>query len=315
VWLSLHPSLHLSGWKATAGKPEVFTITRISGNGAATVTFATGAPTDVAKPGVDYTPVTQTITWKQGQTSATINVPTFPNQAYAGSNIGFTVTITANGKSSTATGLIVEPAATTAPPPATQTCPDGTVIPAASTCPTTSPPTNSWVSAPLQDGGFARVKAAPSTWSRVGPGTGRALVPGEIVAVYFNGWGYSADNQTTFSIFALGDQVAGGALASDLEGVAPVGSPPELAKLPSDWWIPGLVQATKTCPDVQKGGPGIVAGGIYRAAMVAGTHTKLAAGQTSSPSILWEVFATGDQNAPDLRTAHTVIAGDCLMGQ
>jgi hypothetical protein len=144
------PVLHLSGWKATAGKPEIFTITRIGGNGVATVIFTTGAAGDTAQPGVDYTATSQTISWQKGETSATVTVPTFVNPAKAGTNIQFTATITSGSSSSSAQGLIMEPP----PPSLTQSCWDGSVIAASSACPP------KWVSAPLVDGGYARCKTA-----------------------------------------------------------------------------------------------------------------------------------------------------------
>lgn len=302
------PVLHLSGWKASAGNAETFTITRVSGNGAATVSFKTGAPGDVAQPGIDYAATNVIINWQPKQVTAQVKVPTLPNAAYAGHNITFTATITVAGKATSALGLIMEPAAPP-PPSATQTCPDGSVIPAASTCPP-PPPATQWVSAPLQDGGFARVKNAnDSQWPMTGP-SGRPLVNGEIVAVYFNGWGYEANGQPSFAIYALSDGTSGRALAGDLEGVAPAGTPPPL---PADWWTPGLVTANKTCGSAtQPGQPGVVQGGTYRAAMLSGTHMKLADGVTGAPSVMWLVFASGAQQ---YTTGEVVVMGDCLTGQ
>lgn len=109
------PVLHLSGWKASAGKPETFTITRIGGNGAATIAFKTIDGTAAAP--VDYTATSLTISWAKGQTTATVTVPTFVNLAKAGQNISFTASITSNGAASSATGLIVEPPAPAPAPP------------------------------------------------------------------------------------------------------------------------------------------------------------------------------------------------------
>jgi hypothetical protein len=272
--------------RAQAGSAVVFTIRRTSGSGPINVLFQTADGT--AKAGPDYLTIKKLVYFKGGQSSAQVEVPTSIDLADLGQVLQFSVAIAASkAGAATARGSIVEPPAPTPAP-------------------------NSWVSAPLQDGGFVRVKANDGLWDMTGPGSGRALVAGEIVAIYFNGWGSQADGQTSFAIYALRDGTNGRVLASDLEGVAPSGSPPGL---PADWWVPGLVQAAKTCGDNQHAGqPGVVQGGIYRAAMVAGSHNKLASGQASSAGIFWEVFATDDQNAPNLSTAHTIVAGDCLTG-
>lgn len=170
-------------------------------------------------------------------------------------------------------------------------------------------PADSWISAPLHDGGFARVKANSALWDMTGPGAGRPLIAGEIVAVFFNGWGAQADGRISFAIYALSDGSDGRSYADDLEGVAPVGSPPQL---PADWWVPGLVVANKTCANAYNAAqPGIVQGGIYRAAMVAGSHMAIASGQTGSAGSVWSVFAADDP----WMGARIPIAGDCLTGQ
>jgi hypothetical protein len=364
------PVLYLSGWSASAGRPETFTISRISGNGTATVVFQTHDGTAAA--GVDYTATTQTLLWKQGQTKLTVTVPTLVNPAKAGKTISFTATITSNGITKTATGTIVEPAApppavtwtkcadeggkcyTTGnvrygsdptwtapravngsidcsnatfgdplvgtvkqcqtdgqvgsppPPPATQTCPDGSVIPATSTCPVAPPPpSNSWVAAPLHDDGFARVKANPDPWDNVGANS-RPLVAGELVAIFANGWGADYAGRIVYEVMALSDGTMGRAYASDLDGVAPVGTPPQL---PADWWHPALVTANKTCPGAF-GGPGVTQGGIYRAEILVGTHTSLASGQTGSAGATWTVYAADDP----WQGARVNVTGDCLTG-
>jgi hypothetical protein len=88
---------------------------------------------------------------------------------------------------------------------------------------------------------------------------------------------------------------------------------PRRRHCPPTWWVPGPVTAARSCADIRGRGPGVVQG-TYRAAMVAGSHMKLAAGQTSVPAILWEVFATGDHNGPNGNTALTIVPGDCLVG-
>jgi hypothetical protein len=270
--------------QAQAGSAVVFTIRRTSGSGPINVLFQTADLT--AKAGPDYLAIKKLVYFKGGQSSAQVEVPTSIDLADLGKTLQFSVAIAASkAGAATARGSIIEP-------PAPQPAP------------------NSWVSAPLQDGGFARVKnASDSLWPITGPGSGRPLVNGEIVAVYFNGWGYQADGQASFAIYALSDGTSGRALASDLEGVAPSGSPPAL---PADWWVPGLVKASKTCGSAtQPGQPGVVEGGIYRAAMLAGSHMKLADGQTSAPPIMWLVFATGVQQ---FTTGEVVVTGDCLVG-
>lgn len=168
-----------------------------------------------------------------------------------------------------------------------------------------------YAKAPLQDGSFAQVTNASDTeWSMTGPGPGRPLMTGEIVAIYFNGGGYTGDNQVTYSIYALSDGSSGRALAGDLRGVAPVGTPPGL---PANWWVPGLVVANKTCANaVSSNGPGVTEGGVYRAALVAGSHMKLATGVTGDPSNMWQTYASGDLG---YSAAHGVVTGDCLTGQ
>jgi hypothetical protein len=131
------PVLHLSGWKASAGKPETFTITRIGGNGPATVTFKTVDGSATAP--TDYTAVTQTITWPNGQTSMFVSVPTFVNMAKAGTNIQFTATISSASGTSSAVGLIMEPPAPIPSPPAP------------------APIITNWMPGPLAVGGYAFV--------------------------------------------------------------------------------------------------------------------------------------------------------------
>src|SRR5947209_5958607 len=92
------PVLHLSGWKASAGKPETFTITRVGGNGAATVVFKTANGTAIAGP--DYAATSLTLSWQPLQTTATVQVPTFVNMGHAGQSISFIASITANGATS-----------------------------------------------------------------------------------------------------------------------------------------------------------------------------------------------------------------------
>jgi hypothetical protein len=128
------PVLHLSGWKASAGKPETFTITRVGGNGPATVTFRTTDGTAVAP--TDYTAAAQTISWRNGQTTLAITVPTFINMAKAGTNIAFTATISSASGTNSASGLIMEPPPPPSPPP---------------------PLITSWVPGPLTVGGYAFV--------------------------------------------------------------------------------------------------------------------------------------------------------------
>lgn len=297
AWAAPVSNFSLSSPTVQAGNTEVFTITRLSGGQGLYVLFQTSDGSAVA--GTDYTATKQLVYFKGGVTSVTVSVPTKLNSNAI--KLTFRAVIAASTISVAATGTILEP---------TQTCPDGSVLPLAQTC-STPPPSNSWVAAPLQDGGFARVKANDGLWDMTGPGNGRVLVPGEIVAVYYNGWGVEADNSTSFAIFALNDKTTGRAKASDLEGVAPVGAPPGL---PTDWWVPGIVNAIKTCTDARPtfaGQPGITQGGAYRAAMVAGSHMKLASGQTGDASNMWIITGTGDQTY----TAHSVVTGDCITGQ
>jgi hypothetical protein len=178
------------------------------------------------------------------------------------------------------------------------------------------PPTSAWISAPLHDGGFARVKAiSDSKWETTGAGAGRPLIVGEIVAVYFNGWGSEANGQTSFAVYTLSDGGAGRAYAADLEGVAPSGNPPlppPNMGLPADWWVPGLVVANKTCANAfDPAQPGVTRGGVYRASMLIGTHHSLASGETGFSGATWIVFASGDP----WMGAREIVTGDCLTGQ
>lgn len=267
---------------ANAGSDVPCTVTRTSGGKGLYVLFATSDVT--AHAGTDYMTVRQLLYFKASAITQTVAVHTAVNPNATGT-VTFTASIAVGSVPSSTTGSIVEPA--TAPPPA-----------------------NSWVSAPLQDGGFARVKANDADWDMTGPGNGRVLVPGEIVAVYFNGWGNDTDGATSFAIYALNDGTTGRAKAADLEGVAPVGTPPGL---PADWWVPGLVTANKTCGSATHAGqPGVVQGGVYRAAMLVGSHMKLATGVTGDASNIWIVFATGAQQ---YTTPQVVVMGDCLTGQ
>jgi hypothetical protein len=284
-----------------AGKP----LSIILGN--ATVTEGQAAQIPLTVSGGNGRAVT--VTWSAGGASGTLSVKTgswriaVPTLDDALVNGTRTVPVTAKVTSGS-----VQPVASS-----TLTILDNDVAPPPAPTPAPPPPGTAWVAAPLQDGAFARVRVSASSWSRLGPGAGRALIPGEIVAVYFNGWGYEASGQASFAIYALSDGASGRALAGDLEGVAPAsGTPPP--PLPADWWVPGLVTAARSCADIRASGPGVSAGGTYRAAMVAGSHMKLADGQTSPPAILWEVFATGDHNAPNGNTALTIVPGDCLVG-
>jgi hypothetical protein len=185
-----------------------------------------------------------------------------------------------------------------------------TITDSTTPAPTPAPtPTNTWVSAPLRDGGWARVKSNDTLWDITGPGAGRPLKAGEIVAVYFNGWGNQANGQDSYAIYTLSDGTSGRALAIDLEGVAPSGTPPGL---PADWWVPGLVTAAKTCSSaINSSQPGVVAGGVYRASMQAGSHIALTSGQVGLSSNLWNVYATGDL---EFKTRGVVVTGDCLKG-
>lgn len=309
AWLSVgaasSSTFSLVCGSANAGSDVACTVTRLSGGKGIYVLFQTSDGT--AKAGIDYTAVSKLLYLKGSQLSASVAVHTVVNPAATGT-LTFTAAIAASSTDlANAQAAIIEPAP---PPPTTQTCPDGSIIAASSSCPVAPPPTVSWVSAPLQDGGFARVtNASDSLWPMTGPGAGRPLVNGEIVAVYFNGWGYQADGQASFAIYALSDGASGRALAGDLQGVAPVGTPPGL---PANWWVPGLVTANKTCGSAtQPGQPGVVQGGTYRAAMLAGSHMKLADGVTGAPSNMWLVFATGTQQ---YTTGEVVVMGDCLTG-
>lgn len=292
-------TIAISDSSVAAGTLETFTITRLTGGSGIYVLVQTADGT--AKAGVDYTPLHKLFYLKGGTKSVTFTVPTMLNTT--ATQLTFKVAAAVSSVAVTGTGTIIEP---------TNTCPDGSVIPLSQTCPTPPPPpANSWVNAPLQDGGFARVVANDSDWDMTGPGNGRVLVPGEIVAVYFNGWGNDADGQTSFAIYALSDGTNGRAKAVDLQGIAPVGTPPGL---PSDWWVPGQVTANKTCTDARAafaGQPGVTQGGVYRASVLAGGHMKLMTGQTGDPSVMWEVFATGQQQ---FTTPIVVVSGDCLTG-
>lgn len=266
-----------------AGADATFIVAR--SNGGKGVYALVQTSDSSAHAGPDYVAVKQLLYFRGGELAKTVTVPTVVDQAAAGTTLSFNIGIAAGANDiAWGRGSIVEPAPN--PQPAT------------------------WVSAPLQDGGFARVKANDGLWDSTGPGAGRPLQAGEIVAVYFNGWESEADGRTAFAIYALADGTSGRAYASDLEGVAPVGSPPGL---PADWWVPGLVTANKTCTDPRQGHegqPGVTQAGIYRAAMLAGSHKALASGEIGSAAAMWQVFATGDQS----HTAFTVVTGDCLVG-
>lgn len=237
-----------------------------------------------AKANVDYKPVSTTITLGNNTTRYSLPITLLNNSTYQGTR-SFTVKLTAvrfvSVQSTPATVTITddESAMQTCPDgsiinadavcaPATKTCSDGIVVNADQPCPTTSP---QWVAAPLRAGGFARVTAVDA-WDIAGPGVGRQLQVGEIVALYVHGSGITYDNRTTYAVHALSDGGDGRAYGAKLEGVAPVGFQPAL---PDDWFYGILVTATATCPnmfDATK--PGVTQGVQYRtAALYAGGYT------------------------------------------
>lgn len=129
------PRFSFSGSAVNAGNHAPFVVTRTGGTGSTSLTFQTKDGT--AKAGLDYVTTTQILRF--GRTlprSITVNVSTMARSGVTGS-LTFSASIT--GKYVpllTATSTIFEAAA----PPATQTCPDGSVIPSTSTCPVVTPP-------------------------------------------------------------------------------------------------------------------------------------------------------------------------------
>lgn len=139
VPLHAAPRFSFSGSAVNAGSHAPFIVTRTGGTGSTTLTFTTldAQASSTAKAGLDYVTTTQILRF--GRTlpkSITVNVSTMARSGVTGS-LTFSASIT--GKYVpllTATSTIFEAAA----PPATQTCPDGSVIPSTSTCPVATPP-------------------------------------------------------------------------------------------------------------------------------------------------------------------------------
>lgn len=115
------------------------------------------------------------------------------------------------------------------PPPPPVQCPDGTTVPAGQTCPVAPPPpADSWVSAPLKAGGYARLRNWP------------ACCNGRIVRVSATHW---VNLRTDIPTVPAGQRIwavefmenlpntmlddpmtqPGFFVGSDLEGVAPAG--------------------------------------------------------------------------------------------
>jgi hypothetical protein len=173
------------------------------------------------------------------------------------------------------------------------------------------PPATTWISAPLRDGGFAKVAAVSDVdWDLTATTSGRPLVAGEAVALYSGAAGYDWQGDLTYSIYALQDGTQGEVKASHLSGVAPVGI---LPTLPADWWVPGLVTANQTCTNLyHPDRPGVTQGSTYHARMLAGGRMSIAAGQTGIPGQAWVVSGAGDQT---YIATESVVDGACLTGQ
>jgi hypothetical protein len=298
VWLSVGaaPSspFSLVCGSANAGSDVSCTLSRLSGGRGIYVLVKTFDVT--AKAGTDYTAINQLYYFKSSILTQKIPVHTVVNPAATGI-LTFKVVASEGATPVSAIGSIVEPAPPPPPPP---------------------PSSLTWVPAPLHDGGFARVtNVSDPIWETEKAGMNgptRSLVAGEIVAVYFNGWGIEADGSTSYAVYSITDGAAGRVKASDIQGVAPSPTlplPPTNMSLPADWWVPGLVKANKTCPNANHPDqPGVTQGGVYRAAMLAGTHMQLASGQVGWANAQWIVFAADDP----WQGAREVVTGDCLTG-
>jgi Calx-beta domain len=270
-----------------AGQSEVFTISRVTGAQGYYVLFSTQDDTAIA--GTDYVATKTLLYFSKGTKVLTVSVPTMVNSNALGTTLHFRGVIassTGTGAIATTVGIIEPPAPPPPPPP--------------------PPSTLSWNPAPLQDGGYAKVTSSTDVdWAVTG--SGRSLVAGEIVAIYFNGWGFDTDNTPSYAVYAFSDGAYGRIKGSNLQGVVPVGTPPPL---PGNWWLPGMVTASKTCSDaINSANPGVTQGKIYNARMLIGSHMTLSTGQSGSSASMWIV------TLPGLLTGYpSVVTGDCLTG-
>jgi hypothetical protein len=149
-----------------AGKPLAISLAP----GVATITEGGGINFTLAKSGGNGKPAPAKIT-ATGISCPASAVPgssfvcMVPDDAIVNGTRSATVLVTAStGATARATVTILDNdvAPPPPPPPATETCPDGSVIPATSTCPPAPPPPpgpgTTWVPAPLQVGGYAWLK-------------------------------------------------------------------------------------------------------------------------------------------------------------
>jgi hypothetical protein len=243
-----------------------------------TVTTSDGT----AKAGSDYKAISVTLTFGNNQLTAQVSVPIVNDAAWEAPE-SFVARLTGVRNAAIARGAAAVNIADDDPSPL-QTCPDGSVISATAVCapqtkqcpdgssvsvdapcPTTAP---AWVAAPLRAGGFARVTAVDA-WDIAGPGLGRQLQVGEIVAIYVNGYGANYDRRTTYAVRAITDGADGRAYADKLEGVAPTGPAPGMG---AGWYYGWPAVAARSCPDIygRADRPAITAGIRYRVAAVVG---------------------------------------------
>lgn len=121
-----------------------------------------------AKAGVDYKAVHTVATLGNSVLSTTVAVPIIARPGYQGTR-AFVVTIRpkrfAQVYGAISTVTINDNEAPPPPPPPPVQCPDGSTVPAGSTCPAPPPPSPTWVPAPMAEGGYVRVKAAPDGWT------------------------------------------------------------------------------------------------------------------------------------------------------
>ncbi len=80
-------------YEVTQGDPAAITVTRSASHGPASVTFATSDGT--AKAGTDYTAVTTTVSFRSGQTTATVDVPTSDKAKLSYGAVTVTLTLSA----------------------------------------------------------------------------------------------------------------------------------------------------------------------------------------------------------------------------
>jgi hypothetical protein len=191
-----------------------------------------------AKAGVDYVrpaPATLTIANK-ALTFACPKIATIGNALHDGDRtIIVTITAVRNAKIARAVGTITivdDDPAPPPPPPATQTCPDGSVIPATSTCPLPPPPSPQWVLAPPGAARFARCKAAGGCHSENAPCPSRTGVNPPEVCTSPNIIAQPGDVRE----YAWGGCDAGNPCRR-LANLWPLGHNPKTSGVASDWFL------------------------------------------------------------------------------